>query len=154
MIGNDIVDLLLAKKESNWQRARYLDKLFSPAEQLMILETQTNPDFMVWLLWSMKEAAYKIISRRTGLHAFIPTKLLCEQISLREGTAQGKVRFSESLYFTKSTFSAEYVHTIAAESTAALEKTRAEISVFQQQYQRNILQSVSHHGRYLALAYS
>ena len=34
MIGNDIIDLALAKKENNWQRKGFLDKLFTPKEQL------------------------------------------------------------------------------------------------------------------------
>ena len=33
MIGNDIVDLDLARKESNWKRKGFLDKIFSLQEQ-------------------------------------------------------------------------------------------------------------------------
>ena len=33
MVGNDIVDLAEAKKASNWQRPRFLEKLFTPNEQ-------------------------------------------------------------------------------------------------------------------------
>lgn len=153
MIGNDIVDFIQAQKESNWKRRGYLDKLFSPAEQSMILG-DNQPDLMLWLLWSMKESAYKINSRRTGLHAFVPARLICDQLSLKERTASGSVCFEGNTYFTQSTFNADYVHTIAAEHREALEKIRFEISGFQQQYQRNRFQSVSHHGRYLALAYS
>jgi phosphopantetheinyl transferase (holo-ACP synthase) len=60
VIGNDIVDLALARKESNWKRPGYLNKIFTTKEQLLISSAE-NPNTMVWNLWSRKEAAYKII---------------------------------------------------------------------------------------------
>ena len=36
MIGNDIVDITEAKQKSNWQRPRFLDKLFTVQEQQLI----------------------------------------------------------------------------------------------------------------------
>jgi hypothetical protein len=33
---NDIVDLALARKESNWKRPGYLNKIFTTKEQLLI----------------------------------------------------------------------------------------------------------------------
>ena len=56
MIGNDIIDLSLAKIESNWQRKGFLEKQFTAKEQQLILEAP-NSFVMVWRLWSMKEAA-------------------------------------------------------------------------------------------------
>ena len=76
MIGNDIVDLALAKKESNWQRNRFLDKIFTKNEQQIILN-DANPEIMVWNLWSRKEAAYKIYNRETGIRGFFPLQLEC-----------------------------------------------------------------------------
>ncbi len=63
MIGNDVVDLALAKVESNWQRKGYLDKLFTTKEQNLIFCSE-NPTIMVWILWSRKEAVYKIHANR------------------------------------------------------------------------------------------
>jgi len=57
MIGNDIVDLELALKESNWKRKGFLNKIFTNEEQLLI-SSAINPEIMVWNLWSRKEAAY------------------------------------------------------------------------------------------------
>ena len=42
MIGNDIVDLQLAKKQSNWQRKGFLDKQFTVSEQEEIARSK-NP---------------------------------------------------------------------------------------------------------------
>ena len=37
-IGNDIVDLSLAKIQSNWQRKGFLEKQFTQKEQIEILK--------------------------------------------------------------------------------------------------------------------
>ena len=42
MIGNDIVDLNLAKTESNWQRKGFLEKQFTDSEINEILNSE-NP---------------------------------------------------------------------------------------------------------------
>ena len=40
MIGNDIIDLDVAKTESNWKRKGFLDKIFTANEQFQILLEQ------------------------------------------------------------------------------------------------------------------
>jgi len=62
MVGNDIVDLNEALRASNWQRPRFLDKLFSASEQRHI-QNAVNPFRMVWRLWSVKEASYKLYTQ-------------------------------------------------------------------------------------------
>ncbi len=49
MIGNDVIDLELAKKESNWKRKGFLTKLFTSFEQELIAKA-TNQEEMVWML--------------------------------------------------------------------------------------------------------
>jgi acyl carrier protein len=60
VIGNDIVDLALARKESNWKRPGYLNKIFTTKEQLLISSAE-NPNTMVWNLWSRKRRPIKFI---------------------------------------------------------------------------------------------
>lgn len=108
MIGNDIVDLALAKKESNWQRAGFLDKIFTTKEQLLI-EDSDKPEIMVWNLWSRKEAAYKIYNRETGIRAFIPSQLECIYVTESLGT----VVCNGNSYFTKTEISNDAIHTVA-----------------------------------------
>ncbi len=74
MIGNDIVDLALASLQSNWRRAGYLNKLFTQKEQDYILQAP-NPDVMVWTLWTMKEAVYKIIIQQNGQRGYYPLRI-------------------------------------------------------------------------------
>lgn len=108
MIGNDIVDLALAKKESNWQRNRFLDKIFTENEQLLIANA-LDPDIMVWNLWTRKEAAYKIYNRETGIRGYIPLQLDCWYESENLGT----VSCNGFTYHTQTQISNESVYTIA-----------------------------------------
>ena len=112
MIGNDIVDIVQARKESNWQRKGFLQKIFTANEQLLIAQS-TTPEITVWLLWSMKEAAYKIYNRQTTIRAFIPTKLECCLLSDNVTTKTGRVLCFGTMYYTKSTVMNDVIHTIA-----------------------------------------
>ena len=112
MIGNDIVDLTFAKKESNWKRPRFLDKLFTQKEQSIILKSE-QPDKMVWLLWSMKESAYKLHVQLFGKRFFRPKRFECTVFDLTEKKCIGEVYYTEFQCFTKSTISDDFVSTIA-----------------------------------------
>ncbi|WP_299519739.1 4'-phosphopantetheinyl transferase superfamily protein [Winogradskyella sp.] len=76
MVGNDIIDIELAKTQSNWQRPRYLDKLFTSKEQDLI-ERSEEPNIMVWQLWSMKEAAYKLYTQLHPSRFYNPKAFEC-----------------------------------------------------------------------------
>ena len=69
MIGNDVVDLNLAKTQSNWERKGFLGKIFTKKEQEFIFNTKSSFE-MVWLLWSMKESAYKIYFKKHSVRFF------------------------------------------------------------------------------------
>lgn len=152
MIGNDIVDLAQAASDSNWHRKGYLDKIFSPEERFMI-SSGIYPDLMVWLLWSMKEAAYKADPCKTKLRVFAPVKLRCNNVIIHENGATGNVVCEDMCYFTRSTFTSEYVHTIAAITLQDLDQISVKIEHYTTGYRTSNPASVSHHGRYLALAY-
>lgn len=111
MIGNDIVDLRQASRESNWRRKGYVDKLFTHHEQQLIHHA-TNPDRMVWLLWSMKESAYKLAVRQTKDRVFAPVKLECSLTESAEETAEGYVLYGEG-YQTRSLITSRYIATVA-----------------------------------------
>jgi phosphopantetheinyl transferase (holo-ACP synthase) len=112
VLGNDIVDLVVSRKESNWKRVGYLDKIFTKSEQSLIFKAQ-NPDLMVWNLWSRKEAAYKIYNRQTGIRAYIPLQLECFNWNVINGILYGKVFCNRAIYYTKTEVTDEYIHTIA-----------------------------------------
>ncbi len=108
MIGNDVVDLTLARKESNWQREGFLDKIFTQNEQLLI-ENTNSPEILVWNLWTRKEAVYKIYNRETGIRGYIPLQIDC----FYENENLGTVTCNGSTYFTKTLISKECIYTIA-----------------------------------------
>ncbi|RQO70067.1 phosphopantetheinyl transferase [Pedobacter sp. KBW06] len=154
MIGNDIVDLLQADAESNWRRKGYLQKVFSSEEQQLI-HSASNPCQMVWLLWSMKEAVYKIHSRKKNWQAFAPGKLYCSEVKISGQCASGVVTCQRIRYFTQSSLCPDFIHTIAGESFP-IEAASIRISSYDPSdlsYRNTAPATVSHHGRYLALAY-
>lgn len=133
MIGNDIVDRAQAKRESNWQRRGFLDKLFTTDEQRLIL-TSSDPERMVWTLWSMKESAYKVVARETGKRVFAPKKLACQINIINEETAEGVV-FYEKIYPTVSSITPNYIATVAAPTTLPLNFHQEIILLDQATYQ-------------------
>ncbi len=108
MIGNDVIDLELARKESNWQRSGFLNKIFTADEQRFIIHAE-NPEIMVWNLWSRKEAAYKIYNRETGIRAYIPMQLECSC----EKESSGVVFCNGYTFYTQTEISNDTIHTVA-----------------------------------------
>lgn len=118
MIGNDVIDLQQSRIESNWSRKGFIEKLFNDSEKQLINEYH-DPEIMVWLLWSMKEAAYKIYNRRTQIREYIPKRLSCS-IMVLDKYAQGLVICNENKYYTKTLITAESIHTVAASTSEDL----------------------------------
>ncbi len=155
MIGNDIVDLALAKKESNWQRNRFLDKIFTKNEQQMILN-DANPEIMVWNFWSRKEAAYKIYNRETGIRGYFPLLLEC----FYENETLGTVSIKEKIYFTQSRIENDSIYTIAVAEKKHFDKIKSITSakeifkingipfIIDSDSKIKKLVSITHHGRF------
>jgi phosphopantetheinyl transferase (holo-ACP synthase) len=155
MIGNDIVDLVLAQQESNWQRKGFLDKIFTNKEQLLIANT-IDPELMVWNLWSRKEAAYKIYNRQTGFRGYIPLQLECNY----EDRNLGTVFCNGHVFFTNTQISNEHICTIAVankeyfsqifelNSETKISKTNGIPYLIDEKTKTEKPVSISHHGRF------
>lgn len=155
MIGNDVIDLALAKKESNWRRPGFLSKIFTNSEQFLI-ENSSDPEILIWNLWSRKEAAYKIYNRETGIRAFIPKELECIYTNDHEGI----VHCRGNCYNTKTYKKKDFLHTIAVtdktnfEMIITVDKKQLIIKVNNIPYSKSANSqelkpiSISHHGRY------
>lgn len=174
MIGNDIVDLHASRQESNWQRKGWLQKLFAPEEQA-IIQQSGDQESMVWLLWTMKEAAYKIFNRHQPEPFYAPDAFCCTLTDASPNTATGMVTYKQFVYDTKSTFEEHYIHTVAIAANTRpsihisitdnngslaipanlkLHKNEHSIPYLQHTINSNTFDaSLSHHGSYLALAY-
>ncbi|WP_166923177.1 4'-phosphopantetheinyl transferase family protein [Flavobacterium poyangense] len=159
MIGNDVVNLPQSRIESNWLRKGFIEKIFTPDEQLLITNS-ADPEIMVWLLWSMKEAAYKIYNRQTKIREYIPLKLLCKIISQNGNCFLGQVLCMNAVFPTKTTILEHNIHTIAATSVRNLARiieiknkdiVKDEFGIpYLKRKKFDSLQdvSVSHHGDY------
>ena len=112
MIGNDVVDIVLASTESNWRRPGFLEKIFTGQEQFCILNS-ASPDFTVWLLWSMKESTYKIHVRQFRQSFFVPLKFKCRLKYGSPNTYEGNVVCGNSGYKTTSEYFNGSIFTLA-----------------------------------------
>lgn len=119
MIGNDVVDLDLAKTQSNWKRKGFLDKIFTHEEQNCILNA-VHPEEMVWNLWSRKEAVYKIIMQRGGKCGYYPLKIKCTRCT----TENGIVTFENEKFYTKTILYPNYIYTLAVVNQEHFTKIR------------------------------
>ncbi|WP_104381143.1 4'-phosphopantetheinyl transferase superfamily protein [Sphingobacterium sp. HMA12] len=112
MIGNDVIDLVQSRKDSNWQRRGFIPKLFGADEQLLIANS-SDPETTLWLLWSMKEAAYKIWNRETKMRKYMPKELVCTISRQSNSNACGRVVCEANTYYTETIFAPDFIHTIA-----------------------------------------
>lgn len=113
MIGNDVVDLTAAARESDWRRKGFLEKVFSEREREVIFGAEDHHQ-MVWLLWSMKEAAYKARQRAYSLPRTIDWQAFeCELQGFSSQKATGIVETSRTRFFITADLTSEVIHTTA-----------------------------------------
>ena len=112
MIGNDVIDLQSAALESNWKRKGYLDKLFCKEERNSIFDSP-DPNRMVWLLWSMKEAGYKIYFREKLVRTYQPKNIICSNLFIDGNSARGQIYYNGQKYFSRSILNTDFIHTTA-----------------------------------------
>jgi phosphopantetheinyl transferase (holo-ACP synthase) len=70
-VGNDIVAYKHARCIGKWQSENFVKKVLTPLEQKQ-LQLQTNKDAYLWMLWTLKEATYKLscfLGNRNKFHA-------------------------------------------------------------------------------------
>jgi phosphopantetheinyl transferase (holo-ACP synthase) len=153
MIGNDIIDLELATAQSNWKRKGFLGKIFTVSEQNLIAEAQ-NAELMVWILWSRKEASYKIFNRQTNLRLYNPLDFECSAMVVSEGFYYGTVDNRNTTYFTKTEVTQAFVHSIATTKAEdfskvyALGNQTAIVKKNNMPYLNDQPVSISHHGKF------
>ena len=113
MIGNDIVDLNLARCSHRWQNYRFIEKIFSTKEQKLISKW-IDPFQCIWRLWSMKESAYKSHLRSFGKTFFSPSKFECRLFS----TTEGMITISDQQYRVTTVMEKEFIYSTAFSNKA------------------------------------
>ena len=158
MIGNDVVDLALAQKQSNWKRKGYLYKIFTENEQILI-ENSENHNVAVWSLWSRKEAVYKILLQLGKSSGYYPKKIVCQDLNVENGI----VTFEKEKYYTTTKVTDDFIYTEAVKEIENFENIK-KIKDCQTIYKLNRIPylkidnkvhnvSKTHHGRYLRTIY-
>lgn len=154
MIGNDVVDLNLALKESNWKRKGFLDKIYTSFEQKLIQEAE-NQDEMVWLLWSLKESMYKAVQRISYVQGLFPIKI--ETTSLCENNST--IVFDGQRFYGQSCIENNCIHSVVVKNLNDF-NVIINFDAFNYGKDKNGLPydleskmplSVSHHGRFLKI---
>ena len=134
MIGNDIVDLSIARVGAGTRRTRYLKKIYTE-EEIDLINNSNNEDLMIWLMWSLKESVYKIIVRREKKIRYAPKSICCKSvISLQNDSYQSTVLYNGSTFTSISTIKGDCIHTIAFDDqeiypqikSASFESTKSE----------------------------
>lgn len=123
MLGNDIIDIVEARRSSNWERLGFMQKIFTTAEQSTI-KASADPFTSVWRLWSMKESAYKVFIQAGGERFFNPTKIECHIISEENGLA----KIGSRTLSTITSINANYLFSTAVVGASAIYSHIIELS--------------------------
>ncbi|CAL66578.1 4'-phosphopantetheinyl transferase superfamily protein [Christiangramia forsetii] len=140
MIGNDIIDLSISLPTNKSEDFRFLKKVFSEEEIVLIKESE-NPEILLWQLWSMKEAAYKAHQRAFKL----PRKLnpIAYRCSLNSDNKSGIVKVDHSRYSTTTEINANYIHSSIDAKEEVFQKIYFNISHSKKDLRRNISAGLS-----------
>ena len=143
MIGNDIVYMKDADNLNRSGQKRFLDKIFTPSEQRLISKSDL-PDYMIWALWSIKESAYKVLNKFTGVRLYSPLSyeiqlnsvllknklketssgmIKCEQISDVE-FLESSVSVSEFKLFAKTLITSNFIYSNASSALSLLHRAK------------------------------
>ena len=132
-VGNDIVALRSVDKQRTSQ-FRFYSKILSALEQALYHQPQFAEipfENYVWLLWSVKESAYKYLKRTIPGSVFSPTKIIIQHIEIPVGPLinkfegiqwesngyneefyRGKVIYGSHTFYFQSKISEEWIATV------------------------------------------
>ena len=121
MVGNDIIDINETRRSSNWERPRFMQKIFTIKEQ-SIISISNDPFTTVWHLWSMKESAYKVFIQAGGNRFFNPTKIECSL----DSSKNGQVKIDTITLRTNTSINSNFIF-----STATINNSDIDTCIFQ-----------------------
>lgn len=108
-IGNDIIDLRHPPNIGVEKKSRYLQKFLTETEQNLVPNlSQQN----IWLLWSIKETAYKSFVKQGAPIGFYPKKIHISSLVEQDGKHAATVKYEDLITQTTSVVSEEHIHTL------------------------------------------
>ena len=159
MIGNDVIDLSVARLESNIYRKNYLQKILTHQE-LSELQRRLDPEIHFWLLWSMKESAYKSFNRSSGIRLYNPSSFECYP---DENGLEGIVRFGPEIFFCRTAINLDYIETFGCENEKLISEIKSaegltinkinDYPYIEFADAKIAIASLSHHGRFTRAVY-
>jgi len=108
VIGNDIVDLTIARNSSLRTREyRFLNKIFSKEEIKIIDKDKVG----AWAIWAMKEAVYKAHHRRFNLPRYFDPKAITVHINkVSDNLISAGATYRDHKYWGWGQVTSDYVH--------------------------------------------
>lgn len=111
MIGNDLVYLKGWSHYSEHRKARFRAKLYTNPEREFLRRSKLQNAEAI--LWSMKEACYKLNFRHHPVTIFAPKQFECTLFQYEGVRLNGEVLMGSKRFKTVSCLLENYVHTIA-----------------------------------------
>jgi len=163
MIGNDIVDLRLARLQSNWKRERWFQKVFT-ASEIEKIQASEEQNLQVWKFWSMKEATYKAHQRRFCIsekevlidqHKYL-VQTECTTNYVYSIAYASKIKVNSKIFEATVDIKTKMTQSIFGQETLpyaiTVLKNKNNIPVLSGNLYTHIPFSITHHGNYSAYA--
>jgi phosphopantetheinyl transferase (holo-ACP synthase) len=116
LVGNDVVDLELPQAREKIRDSRFVDRVFSHEEQL-VLATSDEPVRWLWTFWAAKEASFKVAQKLNPELVFSPRRFVVDP-----GTSsRANVRFGDLVIPVFWTWGPGWVHGLAVLGTGKTE---------------------------------
>lgn len=126
LVGNDIVDLQHPDNQNKASNIRLLKKILTPLE-ILTVQQAANPNTMLWLLWSCKEAAYKV-AIKMGIQPFNDaTQISIDFNNTNNLLYCGTAVVKNIQCFTKTILSNNYAYSIASKQPCIFNKIQGTI---------------------------
>jgi phosphopantetheinyl transferase (holo-ACP synthase) len=141
--GNDIVALGSINKQRTCE-PRFYSKILSVSEQVLYQQSEFTAlpfEHYVWLLWSVKESAFKYFKRNNQQLIFSPVKVNIVTINeLLHQHYSGEVHFNSDKLFFNSAITSDWISTVV-NNTDDFEDVYTEVQVIDDSSHHN--QSIS-----------
>jgi phosphopantetheinyl transferase (holo-ACP synthase) len=131
------VDLKEPANAGKSKNSRFLKKILTDAE-IEFVKNAENPDTALWSLWACKEVAYKVKKKAFPDVPFIPRRWQVVFNKPQSTFSDGEVIVPEKgCAFIRLFSNLQYVHSIGADSLAALDKLIWSVDVLPEKEQVN-----------------
>lgn len=120
-VGDDIVDLKSLDLEEKHKNTRFLERVLSAKEQVLFNQAKNQKE-MLWIFWSGKESAYKVLKKKKPDLVFAHSKF---EVSFDQDTNSGLARFEDDLVSLRWNRSPNWIHCLAL-----LKKDEKHLNVF------------------------